>query len=140
MTLLFALAINTTTAFAQQTNTLDFITVLEIPQKQNAIELTLEEATQKALTRSTTLKNSNMDLNISEQKLEDEQNYIAGGHTFQQLLQYIKQNAEYTSSKLNREVTEESIKFSLKQVYIDIINKEREIVLLEKSIQNTEKE
>jgi len=71
MTLLFALAINTTTAFAQQTNTLDFITVLEIPQKQNAIELTLEEATQKALTRSTTLKNSNMDLNISEQKLED---------------------------------------------------------------------
>lgn len=140
ITLLFALTINTATVFAQQTNTLDFITVLEIPQKQNAIELTLEEATQKALTRSTTLKNSNMDLNISEQKLEDEQNYIAGGHTFQQLLQYIKQNAEYTSSKLNREVTEESVKFSLKQVYIDIINKEREIVLLEKSIQNTEKE
>lgn len=140
ITLLFALTWNVTTAFAQQTNTLDFITVLEIPQKQNATILTLEEATQKALTRSTTLKSSNMDLNISEQKLEDEENNIANGHTFQQLLQYIKQNAEYASSKLSREVAEESVKFSLKQVYIDIINKEREIVLLEKSIKNTEKE
>lgn len=140
MMLVMAVTINTATVFAQQTHTLDFITVLETPQKQNAIELTLEEATQKALTRSTTLKNNNMDLNISEQKLEDEENNIANGHTFQQLLQYIKQNADYASSKLSREVTEENVKFSLKQVYIDIINKEREIVLLEKSIQNTEKE
>ncbi len=140
MMLVMAVTINTATVFAQQTHTLDFITVLETPQKQNAIELTLEEATQKALTRSTTLKNNNMDLNISEQKLEDEENNIASGHTFQQLLQYIKQNADYASSKLSREVTEENVKFSLKQVYIDIINKEREIVLLEKSIQNTEKE
>lgn len=140
MMLVMAVTINTATVFAQQTHTLDFITVLETPQKQNAIELTLEEATQKALTRSTTLKNNNMDLNISEQKLEDEENNIANGHTFQQLLQYIKQNADYASSKLSKEVTEENVKFSLKQVYIDIINKEREIVLLEKSIQNTEKE
>ena len=29
-----------------------------------------------------------MDLNISEQKLEDEENILANGHTFQQLLQY----------------------------------------------------
>ena len=72
------------------------------PQKQNAIELTLEEATQKALTRSTTLKNNNMDLNISEQKLEDEENNIANGHTFQQLLQYIKQNADYSGNLMNR--------------------------------------
>jgi len=119
MMLVMAVTINTATVFAQQTHTLDFITVLETPQKQNAIELTLEEATQKALTRSTTLKNNNMDLNISEQKLEDEENNIANGHTFQQLLQYIKQNADYASSKLSREVTEENVKFSLKQVYID---------------------
>ncbi len=81
-----------------------------------------------------------MDLNISEQKLEDEENNIASGHTFQQLLQYIKQNADYASSKLSREVTEENVKFSLKQVYIDIINKRKRNCATGKSIQNTEKE
>lgn len=115
-------------------------TMIEIPQKVDAQELSLEEATQRALSRSTTLKNSNMDLNISEQKMEDRENDIANGHTLQQLLEYIKQNANYTTSLLSREVAEEGVKFSLKQVYIDIINQEREIALTQQSMKNTEKE
>ena len=74
-----------------------------------------------------------MDLQISEQKLESEEKNIAGGHTFQQLLNYIKQNANYTTSKLSQEVAQEGVKFSLKQVYIEIINKEREIALQNKA-------
>lgn len=140
MIIAFAMIMPCTTVFGQQQYDLDFLTVLEIPLKQNSVTLTLEEATQRALNRSTTLKNSNMDLNISSQKLEDEENNIANGHTFQQLLEYIKQNANYTTSKLNKQVTEEGVKFSLKQIYIDIINQEREIALLKQSIQNTEKE
>lgn len=119
---------------------LDFLTILQIPKKENAIKLTLEEATQKALSRSTALKTSNMDLKISAEKLEDEENSIAGGHTFEQLLAYIKQNASYTTSKLSQQVTEEAVKFSLKQVYIEIINKEREIALTKMSLQLDEKE
>ena len=126
--LLFSMMLNYNTVFAEQKEYYDtdsFLTVLQIPEKENAIVLTLEEATQKALARSTTLKNSNMDLNISEQKLENEQKNIANGHTFQQLLEYIKQNANYTTSLLSRQVAEEGVKFSLKQVYIEIINQER---------------
>lgn len=141
MTTAFAMVINCVPVFAeQQQYDLDFLTVLEIPFKENAVELTLEEATQRALTRSTTIKNNNMDLNISAQKLENEENNIANGHTFQQLLEYIKQNANYTASKLSKQIAEEGVKFSLKQIYIDIINKEREISLLKESIKNTEKE
>ncbi len=126
---------------AQEADTaLDFLTILQIPKKENAIKLTLEEATQKALSRSTALKTSNMDLKISAEKLEDEENSIAGGHTFEQLLAYIKQNASYTTSKLSQQVTEEAVKFSLKQVYIEIINKEREIALTKMSLQLDEKE
>ncbi len=146
--LIGAMAANSVTVFAQEAteeyvaseDTLGFLTVLQIPEKKDAIELTLQEATQKALSRSTALKTSNMDLNISAEKLEDEENSIAGGHTFEQLLNYIKQNASYTTSKLNQQVTEESVKFSLKQVYIEIINKEREIALTKMSLKTAEKE
>ena len=146
--LIGAMSANSVTVFAQEAteeyvaseDTLGFLTVLQIPEKKDAIELTLEEATQKALSRSTALKTSNMDLNISAEKLEDEENSIAGGHTFEQLLNYIKQNASYTTSKLNQQVTEESVKFSLKQVYIEIINKEREIALTKMSLKTAEKE
>lgn len=141
--LLFSMMLNYNTVFAEQKEYYDtdsFLTVLQIPEKENAIVLTLEEATQRALARSTTLKNSNMDLNISEQKLENEQKNIANGHTFQQLLEYIKQNANYTTSLLSRQVAEEGVKFSLKQVYIEIINQEREIALAKQNIKNTEKE
>ena len=146
--LIVAMAANSVTVFAQEAteeyvaseDTLGFLTVLQIPEKKDAIELTLQEATQKALSRSTALKTSNMDLNISAEKLEDEENSIAGGHTFEQLLNYIKQNASYTTSKLNQQVTEESVKFSLKQVYIEIINKEREIALTKMSLKTAEKE
>ncbi len=146
--LIGAMSANSVTVFAQEAteeyvaseDTLGFLTVLQIPEKKDAIELTLEEATQKALSRSTALKTSNMDLNISAEKLEDEENSIAGGHTFEQLLNYIKQNASYATSKLNQQVTEESVKFSLKQVYIEIINKEREIALTKMSLKTAEKE
>ena len=139
--LLLAMLANSITVFgAESANYNYFLTELQIPVKTDAVVLTLEEATQKALTHSTTLKNSNMDLSISEQKLESEENNIAGGYTFQQLLNYIKQNANYTTSKLSREVTEEGVKFSLKQVYIEIINKEREIALIKQNIKNTENE
>ena len=146
--LIGAMAANSVTVFAQEAteeyvaseDTLGFLTVLQIPEKKDAIELTLQEATQKALSHSTALKTSNMDLNISAEKLEDEENSIAGGHTFEQLLNYIKQNASYTTSKLNQQVTEESVKFSLKQVYIEIINKEREIALTKMSLKTAEKE
>ena len=146
--LIVAMAANSVTVFAQEAteeyvaseDTLGFLTVLQIPEKKDAIELTLQEATQKALSRSTALKTSNMDLNISAEKLEDEENSIAGGHTFEQLLNYIKQNASYATSKLNQQVTEESVKFSLKQVYIEIINKEREIALTKMSLKTAEKE
>ena len=134
--LLLAMLANSITVFGQSIS----LTELEIPVKTDAVVLTLEEATQKALAHSTTLKNSNMDLQISEQKLESEEKNIAGGHTFQQLLNYIKQNANYTTSKLSQEVAQEGVKFSLKQVYIEIINKEREIAFTKQSIKNTEKE
>lgn len=134
--LLLAILTNSVTVFGQSIS----LTELQIPVKTDAVVLTLEEATQKALTHSTTLKSSNMDLKISEQKLETEEDDIANGHTFQQLLNYIKQNANYATSKLSQEVTREGVKFSLKQVYIEIINKEREIALTKRSLKNTEKE
>ena len=74
--LIGAMSANSVTVFAQEAteeyvaseDTLGFLTVLQIPEKKDAIELTLEEATQKALSRSTALKTSNMDLNISAEK------------------------------------------------------------------------
>lgn len=127
----------------EQTNAVDFLTVLAIAQREDAEVLTLDEAIEKAVKNSSALKQSNNSLKLSEKKVDRASNtYLASTSdaSISNLMNLIEQNASYSNSSISREIEEESLKYSMKQTYVDIINTEREIALEKLMLSNSQKE
>lgn len=123
----------------EETNDVDFLTVLQIPERENAEVLTLEEAIEKAVKNSSALKQANNSLKLSEKKVDRASTTYLGsvsGESLSNLMSLIQQNANYSTSLISKEIQEGSLEYSMKKTYIEIINTEREIALEKISLAN----
>lgn len=122
---------------------LAFLSEFTIPQKEDATLLTLEEAIEKAVKNSTALKTANLNLELSEKKTDRAASTFinsVSGESLSNLLNLIKQNASYSNSLISQKIQQESLKYSMKKTYIEILNMERSVVLQKMNAKSSEKE
>ncbi|MCJ7854952.1 TolC family protein [Lachnospiraceae bacterium NSJ-143] len=102
--------------------------------------LTFEKAQEKALRNNTSLLNLSASMKLAEDELEV--SYLEAsadsGEDFSSLISFLNSKGSYENNEISKVAQEESVKHSMKESYINIIESQREIALAELSLKKDE--
>ncbi len=139
----FAADENTTeeTAVEQEQNDLteQFSTFITSQYDENLETLTFDDAVNKALRNNSSLNNLKASMDLAETQLELQ--YIeayASEDGFSGLISFLNSQSSYQNNELSLAAQEESVKHSMKEAYINIIELQRDVALSEMSLKNDE--
>lgn len=103
--------------------------------------LTLDEAIDKTLKNSTSVKTTNINIENLEDDLDQagiEFSYPTSENGFSSLLSLISAQVNLKNSQISKDNQNENLKYSVKQSFIDIITAQREIAASESSLRAEE--
>lgn len=135
---IFSISINIQT-FAKEIVTSDFVEVFEI-KSNNYEELPIDTALDKAIKNSTSVKINSLTLQLNEKQEEQaSESYFSffSSNTSDRLSEFLslmRQRATIKNNESEKKVLEEKLKYEMTDAYINILNLEREIQLLETSL------
>ena len=102
--------------------------------------LTFEKAQEKALRNNTSMLNLSASMKLAEDELEV--SYLEAsadsGEDFSSLISFLNSKGSYENNEISKVAQEESVKHSMKESYINIIESQREIALAELSLKKDE--
>ena len=107
------------------------------------VSLTLDEAVQKAIANSTSLKKLEADMDLADddrEKIYDAYAYSTSDDNLSSLLQLVQYQTDESNNRTTKEITEGKIKYEMQTAFINIINMENKIENLTRTIKNSEKE
>ena len=104
--------------------------------------LTVDEAVEKAINNSSSLKNISAQIDLAEDQLDVQYSEAMAdsGDSFSSLISFIESQASLSNNKISEVVQEETVKHSMEESYINIVKAEREIALLKLSIEKSDYE
>lgn len=124
----------------QQTDlTEQFSTFITSQYDEELETLTFDDAVEKALRNNSSLNNLKASMDIAETQLEIQ--YLEAYSSedgFSGLISFLNSQSSYQNSELSIVAQEESVKHSMKQSYINIIELQRNIALSELALKNDE--
>ena len=124
----------------QQTDlTEQFSTFITSQYDEELETLTFDDAVEKALRNNSSLNNLKASMDLAETQLEIQ--YLEAYSSedgFSGLISFLNSQSSYQNSELSIVAQEESVKHSMKQSYINIIELQRNIALSELALKNDE--
>ena len=124
----------------QQTDlTEQFSTFITSQHDEELETLTFDDAVEKALRNNSSLNNLKASMDLAETQLEIQ--YLEAYSSedgFSGLISFLNSQSSYQNSELSIVAQEESVKHSMKQSYINIIELQRNIALSELALKNDE--
>lgn len=128
-----------TTAEQEQTDlTEQFSTFITSQYDEDLETLTFDEAVEKALRNSSSLNNLKASMDLAETQLEIQYLEAYSSDGFSGLISFLNSQSSYQNSELSIVAQEESVKHSMKESYINIIELQRSIALSELALKNDE--
>lgn len=128
-----------TTAEQEQTDlTEQFSTFITSQYDEDLETLTFDEAVEKALRNSSSLNNLKASMDLAETQLEIQYLEAYSSDGFSGLISFLNSQSSYQNSELSIVAQEESVKHSMKESYINIIELQRSIALSEMALKNDE--
>ncbi len=134
-----------TSAFAENiydNDNFSFVEILSISDDNGLETLSIDTAVEKALKNSTELKTVNLSLAVSEEQLENSTesvDYNTGANSIQNILNLIKNQTSLKNSEEEKKVKEQKIGLEMEQLFIEILNLQREIALTTDTLDLEEK-
>lgn len=128
-----------TTAEQEQTDLAEqFSTFITSQYDEDLETLTFDEAVEKALRNSSSLNNLKASMDLAETQLEIQYLEAYSSDGFSGLISFLNSQSSYQNSELSIVAQEESVKHSMKESYINIIELQRSIALSELALKNDE--
>lgn len=128
-----------TTAEQEQTDlTEQFSTFITSQYDEDLETLTFDDAVEKALRNSSSLNNLKASMDLAETQLEIQYLEAYSSDGFSGLISFLNSQSSYQNSELSIVAQEESVKHSMKESYINIIELQRSIALSELALKNDE--
>ena len=101
--------------------------------------LTFDDAVEKALRNNSSLNNLKASMDLAESQLEIQYNEAYSSEEgFSGLISFLNSQSSYQNDELSVVAQEESVKHSMKESYINIIELQRDVALSELSLKNDE--
>jgi|GEM_PF-5103659 hypothetical protein len=130
-----------TTEEIQTTSLYDMYSTMINDGYSGLTPLTLDEAITKTLNASSTVKQTAASLELQEDELDiaaTELTYSSGAD-LNTVIALIKSQVSYKNSLISQSSEKESIKYSVKQTYIEIIEAQRKLQLSAKTLETDKK-
>ncbi len=128
----------TTAEQGQNDLTERFSTFITSQYDEDLETLTFDEAVQKALRNNSSLNNLKASMDLAETQLEIQYLEAYSSDGFSSLISFLNSQSSYQNSELSIVAQEESVKHSMKESYINIIELQRNVALSELALKNDE--
>lgn len=134
-------------AFAEETQAIETTSLYDTYSTMISVEnsdltpITLEEVVTKTINNSSSVKQTTASLELQEDSLEIAANELTyySSDNLSSAISLIKSQVNYKNSLISQSSEKESLKYSVKQAYIEIIEAQRELKLAEKTIETNKK-
>ena len=128
-----------TTAGEEQNDlTEQFSTFITSQYDEDLETLTFDDAVEKALRNNSSLNNLKASMDLAETQLELQYLEAYSSDGFSGLISFLNSQSSYQNNELSVVAQEESVKHSMKESFINIIELQRNIALSELSLKNDE--
>lgn len=130
---------NDTSSVTEQDQSLwdEYTDYITVDNDSSLDTLTLEDATNKAINNSSSIKNTSASIDLTDTTLESSYDSAMSGDEnggFSSLISFINSKTNYENSITNLDAEKASLEHSVKSSYISVIESQREIELLKMSL------
>ena len=100
-----------------------YSTYINIEYNDELETLTVDEAVEKAINNSSSLKNISAQIDLAEDQLDVQYSEAMAdsGDSFSSLISFIESQASLSNNKISEVVQEETVKHSMEESYINIV-------------------
>lgn len=129
------------TQATQPTNLYDTYSTMVSVDNSNLTPITLDEAITKTINNNSSVKQTAASLELQEDNLEISANQLtySSSENLSTVISLIKSQVTLKNTLISQGSEKESIKYSVKQSYIEIIEAQRDLKLAEKTIETDKK-